>query len=95
MNSDFMTEYSDRFAQRVIQESGPSSLEQAQTAWRIAFGSSPTADQETQLKAFIDSQEAALEASPQGEDKPGDPRHEALKTTCRALLASNGYLYID
>jgi hypothetical protein len=95
MNSDFMTEYSDRFAQRVIQEAGPSIAQQAQTAWRIAFGILPTAEQEAQLKAFIESQEANLMALAQSDGKESNPRYDAMKTTCRALLASNGYLYVD
>jgi hypothetical protein len=95
MNSDFMSEYSERFARRVIDEAGPSTLEQAQTAWRLAFGISPSPRQAAQLQSFIESQETSSPSTTTTDAPAANARVEALKTTCRALLASNGYLYVD
>ena len=45
MNSDFVVEVADAFAERVIREAGGRAEDQIERVWRIAYGRIPTADE--------------------------------------------------
>lgn len=93
MNSEFMSRYSNVFADRVIQQTDPSLEAQARFALRLAYGTPPTDLQVQRLIAFVQSFEDQLAETEESNEV--NLRKQALTTACRALIASNAFLYID
>ena len=92
MNSGFMVEHAEYFAERLQKERAGNKAEQVKLAWMLAYGKEPTAEEIKQSIAFIDSQ------IPQFDKKNSagkTPEQLALATFCQALLSSNGFLYVD
>lgn len=93
MNSEFMSRYSTVFADRVMEQSDSSLEAQARLALRFAYGTPPTDSQLQRLVDFVQSFETQLALSEESDE--ADLRKQALTTACRALIASNAFLYID
>lgn len=90
MNSAFILRETTEFAKHVIEKVGgqEDSAALAREAWRSAFATDPSAERQSQLVAFLDSQEAVFE-------KEEDFKQKALATLCQVLLETNAFLYID
>ncbi|HBL42426.1 MAG TPA: hypothetical protein DDZ90_03420, partial [Planctomycetaceae bacterium] len=93
MNSAFMVENAELFAERLLKEKAGNKAEQVKLAWMLAFGKEASTEEVQQSVEFIDSQ------LPQFKDRKDNagktPEHLALATFCQALLSSNGFLYVD
>ena len=98
MNSAFVLEASQRFAQRLRREAGAQLTDQVTLAWRLAFAVPPSDEQVAQAVTFIEAQTEHFAAHPVAATKnqPAvEPDAEALASFCHALLSSNPFLYVD
>ncbi len=100
MNGDFVLEQSRHFAQRVLDESGAGAGAAllARTAWRLAYGAPPSADQEVELTLYLAEQTQLYKYSPPPAEKGQklqEPQQLALATLCQVLLGANQFLYVD
>ncbi|WP_437205690.1 DUF1553 domain-containing protein [Planctomicrobium sp. SH664] len=94
MNSEFVLQQSERFAQRVMNEGGGSQQERVKYAWKLAFGSDPRPDEVQLVSKFLEEQTAALQERKQILGAK-DPAEVALANYCQVLLNSNQLLYVD
>ena len=94
MNSDFAVEYSQHFAQRVIDEARTQPSDQIKLAWKLAFSTEPTAADVSAGAQFVELQRTTIR---QQSPKAGDAtvQRRAMATFCQALLSSNRFLYVD
>lgn len=100
MNSEFILEQSERFAQRLLREAGPLPRRQIERAWLLAFSRMPTETELGNAETFLQKRTRHLqEASPVGakESKPDKtaPEELALRSLCQTLFSSNEFLYVD
>ncbi|MGV3607837.1 MAG: PSD1 and planctomycete cytochrome C domain-containing protein [Planctomycetaceae bacterium] len=108
MNNRMTIEFSEKFAARVLKESGDDIAAEAKRAWWLAFGREPSEAQVSKAAALIQAQRAYFEeqaakaaaATPMPMPMPGtpaplDPKTQALAVYCQALLSSNSFLYVD
>jgi hypothetical protein len=108
MNSDAVLTAAEQFATHMEKTSSADAAAQGQLAWRLAYGTVPTADEQAQIASFLTTQterfRAKLPAAPAagaapaakpGDAKPVDPAHQAMTIFCQALLSSNRFLYVD
>lgn len=93
MNSGFMVEHAEYFAERLQKERAGNKAEQVKLAWMLAYGKAPTDEEVKQSVAFIDSQLPQFKEQKNNAGKT--PEQLALATFCQALLSSNGFLYVD
>lgn len=93
MNSGFMVEHTNYFAERLEKERPGNKAEQVKLAWLLSYGKEPSAEEVKQSVAFIDTQIAHFKSAKVSSDKT--PEQLALATFCQALLSSNGFLYVD
>jgi mono/diheme cytochrome c family protein len=94
MNSDFVVEYSERLAERIVAEAGPDRRSQVVRAWELAYGVQPAADVVKELTEFAGRQEAAFDKVKQKGDTT-TPEKRAMASLCQALISANRFLYID
>ena len=87
MNSPQGRHYADAFAKRLA--SG-SSDEAAKSAFRMAFGRSPTVKEQAASVAFLAQQEAKYKA-----EGRGDAAQVARVDLCQAVLSMNEFVYVD
>lgn len=94
MNSAFLVGQSQFFAQRILQSGASDAARQVQSAWRLAYGTEPSAADAADLAAYLTEQTAQLAKLPV---KKGDasPAEKALASLCQVLLGSNRFLYVD
>jgi hypothetical protein len=100
MNSAFILEQSQAFAERLRAEAGPDVKAQVTRAWRLAFGIDPTEQELRGAVTFLQEQTAVLRAQPApkpaGKASPAPaPEVRALATFCQALLSANRFLYVE
>ncbi|WP_339734019.1 PSD1 and planctomycete cytochrome C domain-containing protein [uncultured Gimesia sp.] len=93
MNSGFMVEHAEYFAERLQKEQAGNQAEQVKLAWMLAFGKEPSAEEVQQSVGFIKSQVPQFKTTAKAAGKT--PEQLALATFCQALLSSNGFLYVD
>ncbi|MBT6155596.1 MAG: DUF1553 domain-containing protein [Planctomycetaceae bacterium] len=94
MNSDFAVEYSQHFAQRLIDKAGPKTADQIKLAWKLAFSTEPAAADIAAGEQFVELQRTTIrEQSPKANDATIQQR--AMATFCQVLLSSNRFLYVD
>ncbi|HAA61797.1 MAG TPA: hypothetical protein DCE39_12800 [Planctomycetaceae bacterium] len=94
MNSDFVIEYSERLARRVVTETGPDRRSQVLRAWRLAYGVDPDPEVIGDLLSFVERQSEAFGKVATKNDKATPPQR-ALASLCQALLSANRFLYVD
>ncbi len=94
MNSDFVIEYSERLARRVVTETGPDRRSQVLRAWRLAYGVDPAPEVIGDLLSFVERQSEAFGKVATKNDKATPPQR-ALASLCQALLSANRFLYVD
>lgn len=100
MNSEFILEQAERFAQRLIREEGPVPRRQIERAWLLAFSRLPTESERQHAEAFLQKRTQQLQ-DPAGsgatEVKSGKPApgEMALRSLCQTLFSSNEFLYVD
>jgi mono/diheme cytochrome c family protein len=102
LNGEFVIEMSEAFADRVKKEAGDDPAAQVKRAWRLAYGTEPTAEQVAAGVAYLREQTSAFRKVPMPQTpkggKPAAPQaagQRALATFCQALLGSNCFLYLD
>lgn len=100
MNSDFVLEFSEKFARRIETETTADLVERVDRAWRLAFGRSPNDSERASAQSFLQEQTATFAETlpaPTEDQQPPAPTAEqrALETLCQMLLSSNEFLYID
>ena len=93
MNSGFMVEHAEYFADRLAKERAGNKAEQVKLAWILSYGKEPSAEEVKQSVEFIDLQIAQFKTAEVKTKKT--PEQLALATFCQALLSSNGFLYVD
>ena len=84
LNSEFMTETARAFAKR-LETSAPAEADRIRLAFRLAYGRSPTSEEETATRAFL------------GEPRPA-PTTDKLtpwEQFAQAILSSNEFQWID
>jgi hypothetical protein len=91
LNSDFIRRQAGHFANRVRAEAKPGAKAEQliETAWRLAYLRSPTADELRLATEFLTRQTAALR------EKTKEADLAVLTNLCQQLLASNEFLYVD
>jgi hypothetical protein len=94
MNSDFSVEYSNKLAQRVIDDVGEDVPVQVALAWQLVFARSPSEEEISEASDFVYSQRT-LVAEADGKLKAEEAAREALGVFCQALLSSSRFLYVD
>lgn len=93
MNSDFVVDVADDFAERVIREAGGEASRQVARVWQIAYGRVPDETEASAAESFLRGQRGALESA---EDVSAeDAAEKALSTLCQTVLSSNAFLYVD
>ena len=91
LNSVFVVQQSERFAARVVRESGDvEPAGQVARAWELAYGRPPDADEVSLAVACLEEQSAAASAAGEKE-----PKSKALACLCLTLLNSNEFIYVD
>ena len=93
MNSGFMIEHTNYFAERLEKERSGNKAEQVKLAWVLAYGKEPSAEEVKQSVEFINSQVTHFKSTKVKAGKT--PEQLALATFCQALLSSNEFLYVD
>ncbi len=106
MNSNFIIEQSEQFAQR-LSAAAQATDEQLALAWTLAYGRPPTADEQADAIQFLLDQASVLTPSPAEESSETaeggktpeisgpSPSPEALAVLCQMLLSSNEFLYVE
>ena len=109
MNSDFILDQAQRFAERVRKEAGVGTRARIIRAWQLTLSRIPDEKEIASSERFVTEQIRQLttardrgpeEASdPKGSKAPAarklDPEVQALTSFCQALLSSNEFLYAD
>lgn len=103
MNNTSMREHAQDFALRVQSEVGSEPEKQAERAWRLAYGRSPSLSDLQDATAFINTQTEHYRANPSKLERVSGPPEKTdapaellgLTALCHALLSSNGFLYVD
>lgn len=92
MNAPFVLEQVAKFAARIRLEAGPDLTRQINLAWLMALGRGPTDIEAGMAREFMQEQKALRAAAPaDGQNAQTNP----LANLCQALVASNGFLYVE
>lgn len=94
MNSDFSVEYSNRLAQRVIDDVGEDVALQVALAWQLVFARPSSEEELTEASDFVYAQRTLIAKADQ-KLKAEDAARGALGVFCQALLSSSRFLYVD
>ncbi len=98
MNSDFVVEVAQKFADRLLAEAGTEISDQIKLAWHTGYARQPDDEELAAATQYLQEQLEIFAANPptNGKDKTKhDPRREALASLCHAILSSNAFLYVD
>jgi hypothetical protein len=101
MNSRFVLDEAQRFAERVRREAGDDPHAGVVRAWLLAFAGEPTAPELAAALGFLAEQTEAFRAAAAagGAASKGkatvDPGLRAMASLCQTLLGSNQFLYVD
>jgi hypothetical protein len=85
-------ELAGRFAERVYREAGDDGKKQVDLVYWVAVSRSPSADEKELATAAL--KELAEQWKLSGLDEKA-ATHKALKTYCRAMVNSAGFMYVD
>ncbi len=96
MNSDFILNQAELFADRVVTETGSEANSETHIrhAWQLACGEAPSDAEFAELKLLFDEQLALFTASKDKKDT-ASPDKKALASLCQVLFQTNRFLYID
>jgi len=94
MNSAAIVEFSDFFAERLLQEAPAGLPQQIEHAWRLAYAAEPSESEQAKAVAFVTGQQELMKKQ-QSEWDEARVTREALSVFCQALLSSNRFLYIE
>lgn len=89
MNSPFVRQQAEKLFARIKPENDTRFATVVERGYRIAFGRSPTVEEQARMLAFIDQQRAAI-----GGDTP-EATDKALIEFCQVLLCLNEFVYVD
>jgi hypothetical protein len=91
LNSQFVIQQSQAFADRVLSESGDEATtdQLISSAWQLAFQAPPAPEELAAMQRFLAAQLSGADA-----EKP-EQRRLALAALCQVLMNSNRFLYID
>jgi hypothetical protein len=98
MNSAFVGDQADAMASRIERDAPADATSRFRAAWRLVFGVSPTDRDVRDGLAFLvgQAQVLASEGLPNKLPAAGQGRDRLpLAHLCKALLISNGLLYVD
>lgn len=106
MNSAAVLEAAELFATHVERVGSADAAEQGRLAWRLAYGTTPSAEEQIGIATFLAAQSekfrgrlpstpAAVAPGAAEPTPPANPAHQALTIYCQALLSSNRFLYVD
>ncbi len=90
LNNDFFVRHADSFASRVQRIAGPEQDDLVRTAYRIALGRGPMAEELDWNVSFLNQQMALYQ-----NDEVGDAAHAALADLCHVVLNLNEFIYIN
>jgi mono/diheme cytochrome c family protein len=94
MNSHFTANYANDFADRLIRESGDQREQQIERAWRLAWGTVPSPEDQQDGLDFLRDQTKHFQEHPVAGSKRS-AEEQALAGLCQALMCSNAFLYVD
>ncbi|WP_437222807.1 PSD1 and planctomycete cytochrome C domain-containing protein [Planctomicrobium sp. SH661] len=97
INSQFILDYSSRFA-RQLEAAAPGNLHtQIEKAWQLAYCRTPEPSELASAESFIQEQATLLQERLSQINAPGEltPQQRALDSLCQMLLCSNEFLYVD
>jgi len=94
MNSDFVLEYSERFARRLQAEAPGSVKEQLIRGWQLALGRAPLAEELANAEKYLVMQQQALQENA-GETENETIELQALASICQALFSSSWFIYVE
>ncbi|MEX2287527.1 MAG: PSD1 and planctomycete cytochrome C domain-containing protein [Planctomycetaceae bacterium] len=99
MNSEFIVEQADQFAQRLVREAGSDVRAQLSHGWRLAFSRSASETELTQSLQFVTAQGEHIKSGQNGSGDQqiptSDAQQQALRDFCQTLLCANEFLYVD
>jgi hypothetical protein len=95
MNSEFLVEQSEQFAERVRRDAGDEPRAQVVHAWTLAFVREPDEDELDEALAFLAAQTDHFRSRKSKDEDKSDPELQALASFCQTLLGSNKFLYVD
>ena len=79
-NGEFVNEETLHFAERVVREAGPETVDQVQRAFELALARPATDDEQQKLTEYVESHEDRL---------------DGLRGICRILYNTSEFIYID
>jgi hypothetical protein len=79
-NGEFVNEETIHFAERVVREAGPETVDQVQRAFELALARPATDDEQQKLIEYVESHEDRL---------------DGLRGICRILYNTSEFIYID
>ena len=88
LNNGWVQDQSRAFAQRVMRDE-TGSPERADRAWRLAFGRSPSEDEQAGALAHVEAQQKRFAAN------AGNIEEEAWTSLCHVLFNANEFIYLD
>ncbi len=103
MNNGYMREAAQFFAQRLQKEFAGDTAKQAEFAWQLCYGRSPSMSDVQEALAFVTEQTNHYKTHPAklehvtgpAETKDASPELLGLTALCHALLSANEFLYVD
>jgi mono/diheme cytochrome c family protein len=104
LNDTFVLAQARHFAERLAREAPGDVRTQVRRAWRLVFGSDPSAEEMRDTLIFLAEETESIRArraalpEPKKGDKPApqpDTQTLSMAGLCQALLCQNRFLYID
>ncbi len=99
LNGEFVNRQSGHFANRLLEEAAPDAKEQVVTAYRLALGRTPVADEREILVEYVvaETRKLVQDAEAGGNQKPNHEQayRQALAQMCRILFNLNEFVYTD
>lgn len=104
MNSNFVMQLSEQFAESLQQRAEGDLAMQITLAWRKAFACDPSAEELDEAQKYLTMQAEVLagqggtnseEQDAEAADDSSTAEFHALASLCHALLSSNRFLYVD
>jgi len=94
LNSEFVTEQSRRFADRLLQAFSTME-ERIQLGWILAYGTTIGDEELATATRFIAEAEITLVEDYKTKGLKDDPQRDAMALFCHALISSNRFIYIE
>ena len=90
MNNPQVRQYARGLAKRAAPDAAAPAESAVRSAYRVALGREPTADEAAEAVAFIDAQAASYWSGGRG-----DAKELALADFCQALMCMNEFVYVE